>query len=222
MPASLPRVLVIGRSPTVLTATVEILRRKGYPADATNRFDRALDDYEPAQLDLVVFGGMVPADAKGHLRDQLGRRNPNVSLVQGLVGIPGVIAAQVEATAHPEFEQRARVRYDASERSLHLSLDGRAGVIVEAFWMTSWTPPEPTSTSAMILDAELSGGEHDIPLPPAVPDEASFATVRVEDGVRVLTIGALPAAIGRMAPRSMGDQRLPAVTAVTTHDGRVG
>jgi hypothetical protein len=38
------RILVIGRSPSVLVDTVEILRSKGYSADATNQFDRVLDD----------------------------------------------------------------------------------------------------------------------------------------------------------------------------------
>jgi hypothetical protein len=34
---------VVGRSPSVLIDTVEILRGKGYSADATNQFDRVLD-----------------------------------------------------------------------------------------------------------------------------------------------------------------------------------
>ncbi|NNC11203.1 hypothetical protein HII28_04835 [Planctomonas sp. JC2975] len=222
MPASRARVLIIGRSPTVLTGTVELLRRAGYAADATNRFDSVLDDYDPARLDLVVFGGMVPADAKGSLRDEIGRRNPAAAFVQGLVGIPGVIAAQVEAAADSAVEPRARLEYDASARTLRVSLDKPARVILEAFWMTSWTPPEPTSTFATITDGELAEGVHDIPLPPTVPDEASFATLRAGDSVHVLTIGALPTAIGRMAPKSIGDQRLPTVGDVTTHDGRAG
>src|SRR5260370_18846725 len=40
------RILVVGRSPSVLVDAVEILRTKGYSADATNQFDRVLDDYD--------------------------------------------------------------------------------------------------------------------------------------------------------------------------------
>jgi hypothetical protein len=54
------RVLVIGRSETVLSGVVTILRDKGYAAGATNEFDRTLDLFDVGQLDLVVFGGMVP------------------------------------------------------------------------------------------------------------------------------------------------------------------
>ena len=60
-PANGPgRILVIGRSPSVLVDTVEILRSKGYSVDATNQFDRVLDDYHAEDIDIVVFGGMVP------------------------------------------------------------------------------------------------------------------------------------------------------------------
>jgi len=64
-PASDPgRILVVGRSPSVLIDTVEILRGKGYSADATNQFDRVLDDYNAQDIGIVVFGGMVPADTR--------------------------------------------------------------------------------------------------------------------------------------------------------------
>src|SRR6266568_9131895 len=90
------RILVVGRSPSVLVDTVEILRGKGYSADATNQFDRVLDDYDARNIDIVVFGGMVPAGTKQHLRQEIGKRNAHVTFVQGLAGIAGLIAAQVE------------------------------------------------------------------------------------------------------------------------------
>ena len=82
------RVLVVGRSPSVLVATVELLRGKGHRADATNQFDQVLDDYDVSDLDVLVFGGMVPrrhqavpprrdhrAQPRGHLRPGT-RRHP--------------------------------------------------------------------------------------------------------------------------------------------------
>ena len=57
------RILVVGRSPNVLIDTLGILRGKGYSADATNQFDRVLDDYRAEDIDIVVFGGgIVPPD----------------------------------------------------------------------------------------------------------------------------------------------------------------
>ena len=95
------RVLVIGRSPGVILDAADLLRAKGFRADATNQFDDVLTDYDAAALDVVVFGGMVPASTKQRLRDQISQVNAHVTFVQGLAGIAGLIAAQVEAvTTH--------------------------------------------------------------------------------------------------------------------------
>jgi DNA-binding NtrC family response regulator len=90
------RILVVGRSPNVLIDTVEILRGKGYSTDATNQFDRVLDDYDAEDIDILVFGGMVPADTKQRLRQEISEHNAHVTFVQGLAGIAGLIASQVE------------------------------------------------------------------------------------------------------------------------------
>ena len=104
------RILVIGRSETVLSEVVTILREKGYAAGATNEFDRTLDLFDARQLDLVVFGGMVPPDTKEHLREQISTQNLAVAFVQGYAGIPGLIAAQVGggSTSKPASTFQAR------------------------------------------------------------------------------------------------------------------
>ncbi|MFC1429956.1 hypothetical protein ACEZDB_04695 [Streptacidiphilus sp. N1-3] len=217
-PADPGRILVVGRSPGVLVATVDILRTKGYTADATNQFDRVLDDYDVAGLDVLVFGGMVPADTKQYLREEVSRRNPRVSIVQGLAGIAGVIAAQVEAAGAEQRDDPAGVEiaYDEARRCVQLVLKEPAHVTVEALWATSFTPPEPRSTSMQVFDGALGAGFHVVPLPDQVPSEASYATVAVGDLVRVFTVGAMPDAVTRMAPRSADDTRLPEVDRVTT------
>jgi len=188
------RILVIGRSETVLTEAVTILREKGYAAGATNEFDRTLDLFDAGQLDLVVFGGMVPPDTKEHLREQISARNPAVAFVQGYAGIPGLIAAQVEAalsdgTAGPA----APVTYDARSRSIGISLDRPQDVTVIAWWHTSFVPPEPKSTSRVILDEELPAGPHTIAIPGEVPAQASFATVSIGPSVHAFIVGPMPA-----------------------------
>jgi hypothetical protein len=222
------RILVIGRSPSVLLDTVEILRSKGYSADATNQFDHVLDDYDAQDIGIVIFGGMVPAGTKLHLRQQIGGRNADVMFVQGLAGIAGLIAAQVESAMTTREPDDSDVVYDQEQRSVHLTLSKAAHVTVEAWWATSFTPPEPTSTSMQVLDAELEEGVHSIALPAEIPSVASFLAVAIGSAVRTFTVGAMPQSVMSMVPTgsssasgspSAGSQ-LPAVAEVNTrsHD----
>ncbi|MDT3446143.1 MULTISPECIES: hypothetical protein [unclassified Pseudofrankia] len=211
------RVLIVGRSPGVLMAAVDMLRAKGYLADATNQFGQVLDDYDVSDLDVLVFGGMVPADTKQYLRDEISRRNSGVTFVQGLAGIAGVIAAQVEVVTCEDPSDAAEITYDAAERTHRVSLSEAAHVTVEALWATSFTPPEPTSTSMQVFDGDLAAGSHDIALPDTVPSEASFATVTVGSQVHVFTVGPMPDSVTRLVPTSATDRRLPDVAAVTVH-----
>jgi hypothetical protein len=187
------RILVIGRSETVLSEAVTILRGKGYAAGATNEFDRTLDLFDAGQLDLVVFGGMVPPDTKEHLREQISTRNPAAAFVQGYAGIPGLIAEQVDAAlSDGTTGPAASVTYDAQSRSIGISLDGPQDVTVTAWWGTSFVPPEPKSTSRVILDEELPAGPHTIAIPDEVPAQASFVTVSTGPFVRAFIVGPMP------------------------------
>jgi hypothetical protein len=218
IPAREPaRILVVGRSPGVLVAAVDLLRAKGYLANATNQFDQVLDDYDVGDLDVLVFGGMVPADTKQNLRDEISRRNSAVIFVQGLAGIAGLIVAQVEAVTGGDSSDVAEIRYDVAGRTFRVTLYDAAHVTVEALWATSFMPPEPTSTSAQVFDGDLPAGSHSLALPDRVPSEASFATVTVGSHVRVFTVGPMPDAVMLMVPASAIDRRLPDVAAVTTH-----
>ncbi|WP_344672090.1 hypothetical protein [Catenulispora yoronensis] len=204
---------------------VQLLRDKGFQADVTNQFDSVLDDYDVAELDVVVFGGMVPPETKQYLREEIARRNDRVAVVQGLAGIPGVIAAQVEAVAYRDLPEVGEVTYEEGRRVVRVVLGGEGGaegdglsqVSIEALWGTSFTPPEPTSTSEKVFEGELAAGVHEIAVPDQVPDMASFAVVTVGPQVRVFTVGAMPQSVMRMVPTSAEDQRLPGVAAVTTH-----
>ncbi|MBL7493532.1 hypothetical protein I6A60_28000 [Frankia sp. AgB1.9] len=211
------RVLIVGRSPGVLTAAVTMLNARGYRADATNQYGRVLDDYDVTDLDVLVFGGMVPPDRKEQLRDEISRRNPGVTFVQGLAGVAGVIAAQVEAITWAHTPDADEISYDAATRTVRVTLREATPVVVEALWIVTFTPPEPTSTSELVFDATLAAGTHDLGLPARVPAEASFATVTVGPRVGVFTVGPMPEAIRRLVPTSATDSRLPTVEAVTTH-----
>jgi hypothetical protein len=204
-------VLVVGRSPSVLEEAVDLLRERGLRADATNAFDRVLQDYDGADLDVVVFGGLVPPATKEHLGVEIARLNPAARFVQGLVGIAGVITAQVDELL--SGVPRGRVTYDDGVRSIVVELAAPARVVVDVFWVTGLTPPEPTSTQARVLEADLAPGVQQVPLPDALPDRGVFAAVRVDDRVAVLTVAPMPAGIAAAAAT------LPAVRSVTTQAG---
>src|SRR5689334_9363352 len=116
------RVVIVGRSPTVLLEAAEILRGRGYVADATNQFDDVLDDYDVSAIDVLAFGGMVPADTKQYLREEVTKLNPAVIVVQGLAGMAGLIAAQVEAVTTTGTQAGAEVAYDSARRSVLITL----------------------------------------------------------------------------------------------------
>jgi len=212
------RILIIGRSPSVILDAADILRSRGYHADATNQFDEVLTEYDTRAVDVVVFGGMVAPAVKHHLRDEISKVNGHVTFVQGLAGIAGLIAAQVEGvTAAPEDQND--VAYDPTSRTVQLTLREQVEVVVEAWWLTSFTPPEPTSTSMRLAESGFDAGAHVIALPAAVPPVASFVTVSVGGAVHAFTAGAMPDAVACMAPT--GDSTrppvLPPVRRVATH-----
>lgn len=217
-PVAHERVLVVGRSPNVLLDTVELLRGQGLLADATNQFDSVLDDYDVNRLGILVFGGMVPQDTKKYLQEQVGARNPDVTFIQGLAGIPGLIAAQVMGAVEGNLnEVDHSVSYDTELRVLRVKLDESAHVTIDAYWATSFTPPEPKSTSMRVLASEFAAGSHVLPLPAQIPLEASFVTVTVATSVYAFTAGPMPQAVTGIARSLQGGNPLPPVDPVSTH-----
>jgi hypothetical protein len=191
------RVLVIGRSENVLSDSVQILRLIGYAAGASNDFAGVMDQFDMTAVDLVVFGGMVPPDTKELLRAQISDRNPAMTFVQGFAGIAGVIVAQVRAALTGQAGSAAGqpATYDSGTRTVHLHLDRPQDVQVVAWWGTSFTPPEPRSTSQVLVDDWLPAGEHTVALPDEVPPVASFVTVAAGEAVQALIVGPMPAGL---------------------------
>jgi hypothetical protein len=190
-------VLIIGRSENVLSETVQILRLSGYAAGASNDFADVMDLFDMTAVDLVVFGGMVPPDTKELLRKQISDRNSTMAFVQGFAGIAGVIVAQVQAALTPDASARTglAVSYDPGTRTVDLHLDRPQDVQVIAWWGTSFTPPEPRSTSLVLVDARLPAGEHSVALPGVIPPQASFVTVAAGEAVQALIVGPMPAGL---------------------------
>ncbi|MFI7674249.1 hypothetical protein [Actinophytocola sp. NPDC049390] len=185
-----------------------MLRDRGYGANASNQFDRLLDDYDMREVDLVILGGMVPQDKKEYLRAEIGTLNPSARVMQGLGGIAPLLVAQVE-----EFFAGGApgVEYDAAARAFRVTLADAESVVVEGLWAT-FVPPEPVAQSAIAVDDELTPGVHEIAIPADVPLEGSYATVRVGERVSAFQIGETPQSVKRLAAA----QSLPAPEPVTT------
>ena len=222
-PARRASVLVIGRSENVLRETVQILRDNGQSAGATNDFQNVPSLFEPAAVSAVVFGGMVPPDMKESLRGQLRAANARIEFIQGLAGIPGLIAAQVEAALAPALDDAATADYEPVTRVVKLDLDSPQRVRLVGFWGTSFVPPEPASTSEEIFNEPLSSGRHVLPLPEWFPDVGSFIVVRSGSLVQPFTVGPMPQ-IDLLAPPTSAEPPTPRCVGITAavHGGRLG
>jgi hypothetical protein len=183
------RVLLIGKSQLVLDESVAGLRGLGYKAEATNDFADITGRFDVKEIDLVVFGGQVPADRKAELREEIGTINPGVIFVQGLAGIPGLIVNQVQGAFMANHQDPTRApTYTPDDRSIRLTLANPADVNVTVWWQTSFVPPDPKSDSLLLLDDQLAAGAYAIPVPDHVPPKAAFATVQVDGAIYAFSI----------------------------------
>ena len=177
-----PSVLVIGRTQRVLDEILAGLHELGYSAQATNDFFADIPArFDPAKLDLVVFGGAVPPERKAELRQQIASINPAVAFVQGLAGIPGLIINQIQGAF--AGERTEQLSYSAGERSIQLTVAAPHTVKVSVWWITSAVPPTPASESLVLLDERVAAGTHTVRIPDQIPTEGAFATVQVDDAI---------------------------------------
>jgi hypothetical protein len=182
-------VLLIGKSQLVLDESVAGLRDLGYKAEATNEFTDISGRFDVKEIDLVVFGGQVPPDRKTELREEIAAINPAVIFVQGLAGIPGLIISQVQGAFTANHQEPTQApTYAPDDRTIRLSLADPADVKVTVWWQTSFVPPDPRSDSLLLLDDQLTGGDHAIPVPDHVPPKAAFATVKIDAATYAFSI----------------------------------
>jgi hypothetical protein len=182
-------VLVLGKSQRVLDDVVGLLRDLDYRAEATNDFNDVIERFDVPAVDLVVFGGQVPADRKGELRDEISTINPHISFVQGLAGIPGLIVKQIQGAFAAERHKAAQApTFTADDRTIRITLTEPAHVAVTVWWQTSFVPPDPKSDSLTLLDDRLASGDHTLTIPDHVPTSAAFSTVQIENVIHAFSI----------------------------------
>ncbi|WP_133434160.1 hypothetical protein [Aeromicrobium phragmitis] len=189
------RILIVGRSQGVLVDSVRMLRDRGYAANASNQFDTLLDDYDLREVDLVIFGGMVPPTTKDHLATRIRQINSQAHFLQGLAGIAPLLVAQVEEHFSGAV---SGVTYDPNARSFRLALADAASVTLHGLWAT-FVPPDPVAQTAVAYDGELAAGTHEIAVPEDVPRQGSFAAMRIGGRTSTFQLGEMPQSVTRAA-----------------------
>jgi hypothetical protein len=184
MSTETPSILIVGRSRLVLDGAVEILRQRGVTATATNDVENPRGDADPRQLRVVVFGGQVPPDKKAEIQADMEVLSPGLKFVQGLAGIPGLVADQAQAALVGEYLIPGQAPiFDAARRAIILSTFAPLDVTVTVYWATELVPPDPASESRVLADQHLPAGEHSYVLPEDVDLDAAFATVRAAGAI---------------------------------------
>jgi hypothetical protein len=174
-----PDVLIIGRSQLVLDRAVALLAERGVVARATNDFDGVSGLLGAGSPRLTVFGGQVPPAKREEIRGEIEAHNPHARFLQGLAGIPGLIADQVEQALDGERPVPGQTpRYDAARRAILLDLYAPLDVRVTTYWVTAPVPPDPASEARVLFDGALGPGEHAFALGADIALDAAFATVR--------------------------------------------
>jgi hypothetical protein len=197
-------VLLFGASQRIIDQCVAALRDLGYTAQGTTDFSGDIASrFDAARLDLVSLGGLVPADRKTEIREQIAAANPRAIVVDALAGIPGLIASQVQEAFTAGREEAApgdSPGYSPGDRSIRLTLTEPAAVKVTAWWRTALIPPDPKSDSLVIFDGRLPRGGHAIPVPRGIPSQTEtptgprqapwFVTVQAGQAIHNFTVAA--------------------------------
>jgi hypothetical protein len=128
--------------------------------DITGRFDLA-------HTGLVTFGEAVPPDRKAELKQLIAAINPNVTFLDGLAGIPGLIINQIEAAFTAGHQGHARApAYAPGDRSIRLTLAVPAAVKVTVWWWTSVIPPDPEANRSSCSTTGSPAATTRLPSPP--------------------------------------------------------
>jgi hypothetical protein len=174
-------VLIFGKSQLILDETVAGLRELKFRAAGTSDFFSDITGrFDINGTGLVVFGSQVPPYRKAEIRAEIAAVNPQVIFVDSLIGIPGVIIAQVRAVFSTGRQDPGRAPSCTRDpRSIRLTLADAAQVKVAAWWRTGYAGPDPRSDSLLLLDDRLAAGDHVVPIPDQVPRKLAFATVQV-------------------------------------------
>ncbi len=173
------RVLIIGKSPVVLSSAESLLRERGYEVATTDNFEAISVRFDLRQFDLITTGGQVPVDKRAEIRHAATAIKSDMLFVQGLAGIPGLIVEQIEGEFAAQYRTQHVPIYDKATREIQLFLEEPADVKVTCWWMTSFVPPNPGSQSQVLIEAALPTGERILSLPTTIPAEGAFASIHI-------------------------------------------
>lgn len=182
-------ILIIGKSPAALQEMAALLHAKGYAVTTTNEFNDVPDRFNLGDFDLITMGGRVPPETKAAITKAATARKPSMLFVQGMAAIPGLVVNQIEGElTAANRKPNETPTFDIAARTLTLSLQNPAQVIVTAWWQTTFVPPNPGSNSRILCNETLASGPHTVPIPTDIPEQSSFVSVKIGDALYCLKL----------------------------------
>lgn len=118
------KVLSIGARERVLTALSEELKRHGFSAVWTNRYDDVpflTGQFHAGDFDIIAFGRGVSADNKQRLKQVYKEQNPDIRFVDGLAPITNLLVDQVKLACLPDHYT-----------PINMEMDNDSGIVVES------------------------------------------------------------------------------------------
>lgn len=92
------KVLLIGRNPTVLANLESALMDEGFSVETTSLIERASQEFNAADFDLIAFGRGIDAPTNARLRDSFSAQNPTIHFVDGLAPVTSLLVKQIKLT----------------------------------------------------------------------------------------------------------------------------
>jgi hypothetical protein len=186
-------VLVFGGSQRILDVTLASLRDLGFQAQVSTDFSNIIGRFDVADIDMIVFGHLFPADHKAELQEQIAAINPDVIFVDSLVGIPGVIVSRIQSVFNADQQNPTQTTaFTPDDRAIRVTLADAADVTVVVYWRTSFAPPDPQSDSLLLLDNRLVPGEYTVTVPDHIPPIFVYATVQIDTAHHAFSIATEP------------------------------
>lgn len=90
------KILLIGRNPNVLASLADALTHEGLVVKTTNLVERASQDFDAAEFDLIAFGRGVDEQTNSLLKADFIAQKSSILFVDGLAPITTLLVRQIQ------------------------------------------------------------------------------------------------------------------------------
>jgi hypothetical protein len=116
------RVLLIGRNPTVLAELGQALRSEGFAVQTTDLVEKASQDFNAANFDLIAFGRGVDEETKAFLKASFRTQHASIYFVDGLAPIIPLLVKQIKETLQAKPADEKLLTYFGCDLSETLTI----------------------------------------------------------------------------------------------------